>query len=130
MGNWLKEKIKSFAANIVSNMKEALGIHSPSRVFRDEVGKYMALGVGEGFENDISKVYKQMKTAVDFETQKLSTNLTAKANLQVAKEQPKTITNNNDKGINVTQNFYDKQATPYEQQKQSKQQLRRLAYGL
>lgn len=43
MGDWLKEKVSDFATNLVNNMKEALGIHSPSRVFRDEVGKYMAL---------------------------------------------------------------------------------------
>ena len=32
--------------------------------------------------------------------------------------------------INNTQNFYEKNPTPYEEQKQAKQQLRRLAYGL
>ena len=33
--------------------KNFLGIHSPSRVFRDQVGKYMALGMAEGFEDNI-----------------------------------------------------------------------------
>ena len=64
-------------------MKKALGIHSPSRLFRDEVGKYIALGVGEGFDKNIDSVYKQMKTAVDFETQKLSTSLTSNPVLNV-----------------------------------------------
>ena len=83
MASWVYNKIKSFANNIVGNIKSALGIHSPSRVFRDEVGKYMALGVGEGFDKNIDSVYKQMKTAVDFETQKLSSSLTSNPVLNV-----------------------------------------------
>ena len=85
MANWVKDKIKAFANNIVGNIKSALGIHSPSRVFRDEVGKYMALGVGEGFNKNIDSVYKQMKTAVDFETQKLSSSLTSNPVLNIEK---------------------------------------------
>lgn len=81
MGSWIKDKITGFAGNIVGNMKAALGIHSPSTVFRDEVGKYLAMGVGEGFTDNISKVYKQMKTAVDFQTQKLSANLSTTASM-------------------------------------------------
>lgn len=48
MKNWVKNKVKGFADDILRGMKDALGIHSPSRVFRDEVGKYIAEGVGEG----------------------------------------------------------------------------------
>lgn len=77
--NWIKEKVGNFASGILDGMKEALGIHSPSTLFRDQVGKNIALGVGEGFEDNISKVYRQMKSAVDFETQKLSTNLSTTA---------------------------------------------------
>lgn len=83
MASWVLNKVKSFANNILNNMKKALGIHSPSRLFRDEVGKYIALGVGEGFDKNIDSVYKQMKTAVDFETQKLSTSLTSNPVLNV-----------------------------------------------
>lgn len=83
MASWVTNKVKSFANNILTNMKNALGIHSPSRLFRDEVGKYIALGVGEGFDKNIDSVYKQMKTAVDFETQKLSTSLTSNPVLNV-----------------------------------------------
>lgn len=77
--NWLVGKVKSFASNILESMKSALGIHSPSTLFKDEVGKNIALGVGEGFTDNISKVYKQMKSQVDFETQKLSANLSTTA---------------------------------------------------
>ena len=71
-----------------------------------------------------------MQATVEFETAKLSTNLSTKATLEIAKDQPKTVTNDNGVTINNTQQFYSKNATPYEEQKQAKQQLRRLAYGL
>lgn len=77
--NWIVSKVQGFAQGILDGMMSVLGIHSPSRVFRDKVGKNIALGVGEGFTDNISKVYRQMKSAVDFETQKLSANLSTTA---------------------------------------------------
>lgn len=78
-GQWLWSKISGFCSNIVSSIKDFFGIHSPSKVFNQEIGKYLALGLGEGFDDNLGKVYKQMKAAVDFETQKLSANLSTTA---------------------------------------------------
>ena len=47
------------AENALNWVKDKLGIHSPSRVFRDQVGKNMALGIGIGFEDNIP--YKDME---------------------------------------------------------------------
>ena len=44
---------KSAASKALDAAKNFLGIHSPSRVFRDQVGKMMALGMGIGFEKNI-----------------------------------------------------------------------------
>ena len=44
---------KSAAKSALNAAKSFLGIHSPSRVFRDQVGKYMALGMGVGFEENV-----------------------------------------------------------------------------
>lgn len=82
-GNWIKEQLVNFAKGILDGMKQALGIHSPSRVFRDEVGKNIALGVGEGFTRNIGAIYKQMKATVDFETQRLSSNITANQQINI-----------------------------------------------
>lgn len=128
-GNWIKEKVGDFAKGILDGMKEALGIHSPSRLFRDEVGKYIALGVGEGFIDNIAKVYKKMKASVDFETQRISTNLSTTATIKAQNSGTKTIYNNNDNGISVNQNFYEKNQSPYEIGKETKNSLRRFAYG-
>lgn len=40
--------VKGAASSIVDAAKNALGIHSPSRVFRDEVGKMIPAGLGVG----------------------------------------------------------------------------------
>ena len=79
MGTWIKNKVSSFFSGIVDGAKSVLGIHSPSRVFRDQVGKYMAEGVGVGFEDesdnvrksmerDLSDLVAKMSATVDYET--------------------------------------------------------------
>ena len=129
-GDWIKNKVGEFASGILDGMKESLGIHSPSRVFRDEVGKYIALGVGEGFMDNIASVYKKMKASVDFETQKISANISANAALKTAKGNSQIIQNNNDNGVNVTQNFYKETESPHEIAKETKKAMRRFAYGI
>lgn len=49
---WLMNQISGFANNIVSGIKGFFGIASPSKVMRDEVGKYLAEGVAVGWEKD------------------------------------------------------------------------------
>ncbi len=49
---WLMNKISGFADNIVSNIKGFFGIHSPSTVMRDQVGRYLAEGVAVGWEKN------------------------------------------------------------------------------
>lgn len=60
----LYDKLKGVASSALSAAKNALGIHSPSRVFRDQVGQYMALGIGEGFEGAMKSVNKDMENAI------------------------------------------------------------------
>ena len=52
-GGVIVKAAKSAAKSALDAAKSALGIHSPSRVFRDQVGKMMALGMGIGFEKNI-----------------------------------------------------------------------------
>ena len=61
---WLAGKVRSFASGILDGMKGALGIHSPSRLFRDQVGKYIAQGIGEGFTDEMGSVVGQMQDAM------------------------------------------------------------------
>ena len=61
--------------NAVARVKRKLGIRSPSRVFRDEVGKMMAEGIGVGFDDGIKGVYNDMQHAIDLEQAKLQANV-------------------------------------------------------
>lgn len=42
-------------AKITDSIKELFGIHSPSTVMRDEVGRYLARGLIEGFTDELNK---------------------------------------------------------------------------
>ena len=81
--NSLKNKAEDLGKGIVNKFKSVFGIHSPSKLFRDEIGKNLILGVGVAFEKDddlINKqisdfgddVYKKMQGAVNMETGKMA----------------------------------------------------------
>lgn len=61
----IKEAAKKVAKSALDAAKDFLGIHSPSRVFKLEVGKNMALGVGEGFTEYMP--YDEMEEALAFD---------------------------------------------------------------
>lgn len=54
--DWVLDKIKGFGKSIVNGIKGIFGIHSPSTVFRDEIGVNLAKGIGVGFEDEMSNV--------------------------------------------------------------------------
>ena len=79
----LKNKVEDLGQGIVNKFKSVFGIHSPSKLFRDEIGKNLILGIGVSFEKDdnlIDKqindfgddVYKKMQGAVNMETGKMA----------------------------------------------------------
>jgi phage-related protein len=65
--DWIKNKIKGWVGNVTSFIKKLFGINSPSRVMRDEVGTFLAQGIGVGFEDEMSNVSKDMASAIPTE---------------------------------------------------------------
>ena len=65
--SWVLDKIKGFGKSILDGIKSIFGIHSPSTLFRDEVGKNLALGVGEGFADTMKDVSNEMTEAMPTE---------------------------------------------------------------
>lgn len=65
-GGAIVEAAKNAAKSALNAAKDFLGIHSPSRVFRDQVGKMMALGMGIGFDKNvpIKSMNASLKTAL------------------------------------------------------------------
>ena len=72
---WIKNRIKDFVGDVKGLFKKLFKIGSPSKLMRDEIGIYLAQGIGVGFENEIDSVYKSMQNAIDLEQSKLQANV-------------------------------------------------------
>ena len=73
MVSWFTSKVKGFFSGIVNSVKNALGIHSPSKVFAS-IGKYMAEGLGEGWDDKFSDVRDEIDKSLDFDDPSMSIN--------------------------------------------------------
>lgn len=60
MGGWITKKIGDFAGGIVKSFKGFLGIHSPSRIMRDMVGRFIGEGIGVGILGSFDTVRKDI----------------------------------------------------------------------
>ena len=83
MTGWIINLIGGFASSVIGSIKRFFGISSPAKVLRDEVGKWLPPGIGEGFEDELPAMEKGMvgqlkglgkklKNAVQVETGNLS----------------------------------------------------------
>lgn len=61
MASTFTNNVKNFFSGIVNSAKSALGIHSPSREMRDEVGKWIPAGVGVGIERAMPDLERQLQ---------------------------------------------------------------------
>lgn len=62
---WLRSLVSNALGSIVSWAKSKLGIHSPSRVFRDQVGAMISEGIAVGITTRISSARGAMSDLVD-----------------------------------------------------------------
>lgn len=86
---------KNAAKNAYDAACDFLGINSPSRLFRDKVGKYMALGMGIGFEKNIPETDMQKQLGKTVNKLKAGANSVFRVSGIKATEQiVKNVTNN------------------------------------
>ena len=64
---WIKDKIKGWVGSVTKFIKKLFGINSPSKLFKDEIGTNLALGIGEGFGDTMGDVSKEMASAIPTE---------------------------------------------------------------
>lgn len=87
-------KITGVKDNIVNGFKDALGIHSPSRLMRDIIGTNIVKGIGVGIEYEMPDLNKQiddnienltsmLKGTVDYETARTTARVVAENNVNV-----------------------------------------------
>ena len=65
MASWFSSQVGSFFKGMVDGVKNRLGIKSPSRVMRDEIGLMMVKGLGIGIEKNDKKAITPMKRMMD-----------------------------------------------------------------
>lgn len=65
--DWILGKIKGFGSSILNGIKSFFGIHSPSKVLADEVGKFMPMGIEVGFANQLPKSFNLIDKQLDTE---------------------------------------------------------------
>lgn len=86
---------KNAAKNAYDAACDFLGINSPSRLFRDKVGKYMALGMGIGFEKNIPETDMQKQLGKTVNKLKAGANSVFKVSgIKTTEQIVKNITNN------------------------------------
>lgn len=129
---WIKNKISSWIGNVTDFIKNLFGIHSPSRLFRDEIGINLGLGIGEGFDDSLNNVYRDMQRAVDKQNAKLTSNLTSQHQIAVTNEDNRqstlsSIDNNREVVVNSITNLDGKIIADTVNKVNTKQKLQ---YGL
>lgn len=75
MGGWLWNRITGWANDILGSISSFFGIHSPSTVMEDYVGKNLVAGMGEGVIRNAKMVLNPMKSLVNDMTSTLSPNI-------------------------------------------------------
>lgn len=97
------EAVKSLSDGIIGGIKKIFGIKSPSRVFRDEIGKNLALGIGVGFNDEMKKVEKGMLSTLSDLTPTLGIEAQSINNNNGLANQLATLLGN--KNSNVVNNY-------------------------
>lgn len=59
-GQWLYDKLSGWVSDILGWIKGLFGIHSPSKVFADEVGKFIPPGITLGVEQAMPRAMRDM----------------------------------------------------------------------
>ena len=86
--DWLKNKVSSLASSLLQGAKDALGIKSPSRLFRDLVGKMIPQGIGVGITAEMPTLQKNLTD----ELQGMTTKVSAEVNPVAAVKKTAKIT--------------------------------------
>ena len=91
--DWLLSKIGDFANGVVDGIKGFFGIHSPSKVMRDAIGKFLPPGIAVGFEVAMPKAQKSMNKELEKMTSDLNgimnfnlDDIELKTNLDIARQ--------------------------------------------
>lgn len=84
--DWLWDKVKGMLNGLTDKIKGFFGIHSPSTLFKNEIGENLALGLGEGFTDTMKNVSNDMQNSIptefDMNTTVIRTDVTSQLTLE------------------------------------------------
>lgn len=75
------DAVKGLFNSIMDGIFSIFDINSPSKVMENLVGKNLALGIGEGFKNNIGDVNKEIQQAMDFDEASVNVKATKTGNM-------------------------------------------------
>ena len=127
---WIKDKIRGWVGNVTDFLKDLFGIASPSKLMRDEIGVYLAQGIGVGFSDEIGGVKKMIEDSVPQEFDvgaKVNVNKDIDFNDDGTPKKPKPKGGGAAGGVTVIQNIYANTTDYAKQQKEAARQFRMIA---
>lgn len=134
------DTVRNVASSIANGFKDFFGIHSPSTLFRDMIGKNIIKGIGVGIDvetpnlekevdGNLEDLTRKMRATIDFETTKVSGNMAMNSSYRAAMEVPYSIVNNNDNGVTQNVTIVNPERTPSENARALKKVGRDLVFG-
>lgn len=124
--DWILDKIKGFGDAVLEGLKSFFGIASPSKVMRDQVGVFLAQGIGVGFTEEMEKVSRDINNSIPREFDVRSkVNIDAETDDDYEPKKPRGSGGAPD--VTVIQNIYAKDTSYKAQQKEAAKQFKNIA---
>lgn len=76
MADWVSKKIKGFSDGVLDGIKDFFGIHSPSKVMKEEVGENLAAGIADGYGDGMKDTTKSASKVNDEFLESLKVDMT------------------------------------------------------
>lgn len=126
---WIKDKISGWVGNVTNFLKNLFGIASPSKLMRDEIGVYLAQGIGVGFTQEIQNVNKMIEDSIPKEFD-VGTKVKLSKSIEFDSDGEKQERKKGSKaagGITVIQNIYANTTDYAKQQREAARQFKMIA---
>ena len=137
--DWLKDQVAGLAESLLDSAKDALGIHSPSTAFRDELGRWLMPGAMEGVKRSMPKALQEMKAqagellaamqgTVSASMNRISLNASGAAGMRALTTAGTTVYNDN--RMEQENNYHVPVVSPAETAKANREAFRKMAGGV
>lgn len=137
--NWLKDKVSGLANSLLDAAKDALGINSPSKAFRDEFGRWLMPGTVEGVKQSMPKTLREMEAqagellaamqgTIVASMDEITLNVSGAARVRALNNGGTVVYNDNHQ--EQENNYHIPVATPAETAKAQREAFRKMAGGV